>query len=82
MIYQLLVKVYIGSKICSYLAVPFAYQSESACALQAALIAGTVHGRYVPDAPFAYSYECQASEKLDYLALELPTAPAAAPPTR
>ncbi|MEX2296197.1 MAG: hypothetical protein WD715_02205 [Dongiaceae bacterium] len=56
--FELFLVACIGTNVCEYLAVPYAYESESHCAAQAAVIAGMLHGRYPASGPVTYRYEC------------------------
>ena len=58
--YELLLVACVGKMICEYLASPIHYASYDSCALQAALISGTVSGRNgVPGEQWSYQYSCR-----------------------
>jgi len=60
-VYELFLVACVGLNVCDYLAVPVTYETEAACARQAALIAGMVNGRYDIAGPLVWRYECTAT---------------------
>ena len=62
-VYELFLVACVGLNVCDYVAVPVAYETEAACAKQAALIAGMVNGRYDIAEPLVWRYECTATEE-------------------
>jgi hypothetical protein len=62
-VYELFLVACVGLNVCDYVAVPVAYETESACARQAALIAGMVNGRYDIAESLIWRFECTATEE-------------------
>ena len=60
--FELFLVACVGFKVCEYLAVPQPYETEQACAQQAALIAGMVNGRYDIGGELPWRYECYPGE--------------------
>jgi len=60
--FELFLVACVGFKVCEYLAIPEVYETEQACARQAALIAGMVNGRYDTGGELTWRYECNPTE--------------------
>ena len=63
--YELLLIACVGTRICDYIVSPITYPTESRCATNAALLAGTVRGRYDPFLAHGYRYVCRAEGSAD-----------------
>lgn len=57
--YELLLIACVGSHFCEYMVSPIAYPTESRCGVNAALLAGTVRGRYDPSWTHDFKYVCR-----------------------
>jgi hypothetical protein len=74
--FELLVVACINGRICEYVQTPALYVTEQACAEQAALIAGMVHGRYETSSELSYRFSCHLGEYAGQPAATPPSAPA------
>ncbi len=57
--FELLLIACVGVRHCEYLVSPIAYPTEARCAHNAALIAGTVRGRYASTWSHSYRFSCR-----------------------
>lgn len=60
--YELLLIACVGSRFCDYVVSPITYPTESRCAVNAALVAGTVRGRYDPSWPHDFRFICRTED--------------------
>ena len=56
---ELLLVACVGLRQCEYVASPITYPTEARCAHNAALIAGTVRGRYASTWSHRYRFTCR-----------------------
>ena len=76
--FELLLVACVGLRHCEYLASPIAYPTEARCAHNAALVAGTVRGRYASTWSLSYRFACRPADGSgggDWVAVELPVEP-------
>lgn len=63
--YELLLIVCVGARFCDFVASPILYPTESRCAVNAALVAGTVGGRYSSSLEHGYRFLCRSDNEGD-----------------
>ncbi|NBC32212.1 MAG: hypothetical protein GVY13_05995 [Alphaproteobacteria bacterium] len=60
--YELLLIACVGARFCEYVVSPIAYPTQSRCAANAALLAGTVRGRYDPAWAHEFRFVCRTDD--------------------